>query len=44
MLRMGERLLQTAGGHWEFYSRESVERLMTKIASGVGERTESPAE
>jgi hypothetical protein len=44
MLRMGERLLQTAGGHWEFYSRESVERLMTEIASGVGDRRESPAE
>lgn len=31
MLRIGERLLNSEGAYWEFYTRESVERLLTEF-------------
>jgi hypothetical protein len=31
MLRLGERLLQSEGAYWNFYSRESVEELLAQL-------------
>ena len=36
MLRIGERLLGTDGAFWEFHPRQSVEDLLTEVASGAG--------
>ncbi len=33
MLRIGERLLQSDGAHWETYSKESVERLLEELTA-----------
>jgi hypothetical protein len=33
MLRIGERLLRTEGGHWELYSRQSVEHLLRELTA-----------
>jgi len=34
LARIGERLLRSAGAHWESYSRESVERLLDLSLAG----------
>lgn len=31
MLRVGERLLESEGAYWDFYSRESVEELLAEL-------------
>jgi len=31
MLRIGERLLESEGAYWRFYTRESVERLLAQV-------------
>jgi hypothetical protein len=31
MLRIGERLLESEGAYWEFYTKESVERLLNPL-------------
>jgi hypothetical protein len=31
MLRIGERLLNSEGAYWEFYAKESVERLLNEL-------------
>ncbi len=32
MLRLGERLLQSKGAYWDFYTRESVEEMLGRLA------------
>lgn len=34
-LRLGERLLQSKGAYWDFYSRTEVETLLEAFASGA---------
>jgi hypothetical protein len=36
MLRIGERLLKSEGAHWQTYSKESVERMLGKLAVATG--------
>jgi hypothetical protein len=36
MLRIGERLLKSEGAHWQSYSKESVERMLGKLAVATG--------
>ena len=36
MLRIGDRLLKSAGAHWETYSKASVERLLDEVAVANG--------
>jgi hypothetical protein len=33
MLRLGERLLRSKGGHWELYSQQSVEQLLGELTA-----------
>lgn len=37
MLRIGERLLESEGAHWELYTRQSVERLMDELKEPDGD-------
>lgn len=39
MLRIGERLLDSEGAYWEFYTRESVERLLIGLREAERERS-----
>jgi hypothetical protein len=36
MIRIGERLLKCEGAYWEFYTRESVERLLNELKEPTG--------
>lgn len=36
MIRIGERLLKREGGHWEFYAKESGERLLNELKEPTG--------
>jgi hypothetical protein len=36
MLRIGERLLQSEGAHWQSYSKQSVERLLGDVTAATG--------
>jgi hypothetical protein len=31
VLHLGERLLQSEGAYWNFYSRESVEKILSQL-------------
>jgi hypothetical protein len=35
MLRLGERLLESDGAYWHFYSREEVEQLLGQLSWGL---------
>jgi hypothetical protein len=39
MLRIGERLLNSEGAYWEFYTKESVERLLDELRVVERERS-----
>lgn len=41
MLQIGKRLLNSEGAYWEFYTRESVERLLNELEIAESERRSS---